>query len=306
MALVKANGVDIEVEEFGSRADPAILMIMGLAAQLTLWPKPMIDGLVAAGFRVVRFDNRDIGLSQKLHEKHAPSPALTMTAIRLLGVKAVAPYTLDDMAADAIGVMDALAIDRAHVVGASMGGMISQILAAKCAERVKSLVAIMSSTNHRRLPQADPAILRKLFGARARPRTRDELVDRIVEVWKVIGTVDGGNDPIEFRDKIAASVERCNYPAGVRRQIAAIVATGDLRHHARAIKAPTLVIHGSKDPLAPLAGGLDIAATVPGARMEIVEGMGHDLPPRHLKTITELIAGHARLAESLAARDRAA
>lgn len=306
MARTKANGVEIEFEEFGSRTDPAIVLVMGLAAQLTLWPKPMIDGLVGGGFRVVRFDNRDVGLSQKLHEKRAPSPAVTMAAIRLLGIRSVAPYALEDMAADTLGVMDALAIDRAHLVGASMGGMISQVLAARHVDRVKSLTAIMSSTNHRRLPQADPDILKKLFSARTRPRTHDELVDRIVDIWNVIGTSDGGNDPVEFRSKIAASVERCNYPAGVRRQIAAIVATGDIRPYAKSIKAPTLVIHGSADRLAPLPGGLDIAATVPGARMEIIDGMGHDLPPKHLRKITELVAEHARSAESLAARNRAA
>lgn len=306
MALVKANGIEIEVEEFGAKSDPAILLIMGLAAQLTFWPKPMVDALVDQGFRVVRFDNRDIGLSQKMHEARAPSPALTMTAIRMLGLKSLAPYTLLDMAADSVGVMDALGIDKAHVVGASMGGMISQVLAARHPGRVKSLTAIMSSTNHRRLPQADPAVIRKLFTTRVGVKTHDELIDRIVAFWGVIGTPDSGNDPIEFRNKIAASIERCNYPAGVRRQIAAIVATGDLRPFAKAVKAPTLVIHGSIDPLAPLPGGLDIAASVPGARMEIIDGMGHDLPPKHLTKITELVAGHARSAESLAAQSRAA
>jgi pimeloyl-ACP methyl ester carboxylesterase len=306
MPIVNANGIEIEVEEYGSRADPAILLIMGLAAQLTLWPKPMIDGLVSAGFRVIRFDNRDIGLSQKFHEKRAPSPALTMTAIRMLGLKSVAPYTLHDMAVDAVGVLDALDIPSAHVVGVSMGGMIGQLVAAKFPTRTRSFTAIMSSTNNRRLPQADPALLRQLFGARTRPRTHDELIDRIVALWNAIGTPDGGNDPAEFREKIAASVARCNYPSGVRRQIAAIVATGDLRPWTRKIAAPTLVIHGSLDPLAPPAGGRDIAANVKGARIEIIDGMGHDLPPKHVNRITELIADHARSAESQTAQTRAA
>ena len=305
MPLVKANGVDIEVEDYGSKSDPAIVLIMGLAAQLTLWPAPMVEGLVARGFRVVRFDNRDIGLSQKLHDRRAPSPALSMTAIRLLGLKAVAPYTLHDMAADTGGVLDSLDIGKAHVVGASMGGMIGQVFAATRPERVTSFTAIMSSTNHRKLPQADPAVVRQLFSTRVGVKTHEELIDRIVAFWNVIGTPDSGNDPKEFRDKIAASIERCNYPSGVRRQIAAILATGDLRPWAKKIKAPTLVIHGSYDPLAPLPGGLDIAASVPGARAEIIDGMGHDLPPRHIKQITELIAGHARSAES-AAQSRAA
>ncbi|MEQ1867376.1 MAG: alpha/beta fold hydrolase, partial [Micropepsaceae bacterium] len=247
MTLVKANSIEIEVEEFGRRSDPAIVLIMGLAAQLTLWPRPMVDALVGEGFRVVRFDNRDIGLSHKLHEMRAPSPALTMTAIRLFGLKSLAPYTLEDMAADAIGVFDALDIGAAHVVGASMGGMIGQVLAAKYASRVKSFTAIMSSTNHRKLPQADPAVVKQLFSTRIGAKTNDELIDRIVAFWNVIGTPDSGNDPQEFRDKIAASIERCNYPSGVRRQIAAIVATGDLRPWATNIKAPSLVILGSRD-----------------------------------------------------------
>lgn len=300
MPLVKANGLDIEVEDYGSKSDPAILLIMGLAAQLTLWPMPMVETLVGKGFRVIRFDNRDIGLSQKLHEKRAPSPALTMTAIRLLKLKSLAPYTLRDMAADSVGVLDALSIERAHVVGASMGGMIGQVLAARHPERVKSFTAIMSSTNHPKLKQADPAVLRQLFTTRVGAKTEDELIDRIVAFWNVIGTPDSGNDPAEFREKILASVKRCNYPSGVRRQIAAIVATGELRPYARKIKAPALVIHGSLDRLAPLPGGLDIAATIPGARAEIIDGMGHDLPPRHLKKITELIAAHTRAAESRA------
>ena len=306
MARVTANNIEIEVESFGKASDPAILLIMGLAAQLTHWPKPFIDALVADGYRVVRFDNRDVGLSQKLHAKRAMNPMLYAAASRLLGLSGLAPYTIEDMAADAVGVLDALEIEAAHVVGASMGGMIGQVMAANFPARVKSLTAIMSSTNNPKLTKADPKLLRNIFATRARPRTRDELIDRIVHIWDLIGTPDGGRDPKEFRAHIAATVDRCNYPAGVRRQASAIVATGDLRRFARKITAPSLVIHGALDPLAPLPGGLDIAANIPGAKLEIIDGMAHDLPPKYLPKITELIVDHVRSTEEDAAATRAA
>lgn len=306
MPLVKANGVNIEVEEFGRKSDPAVLLIMGLAAQLTHWPMAFIDALVAEGYRVIRFDNRDIGLSEKLHSKRALKPTTYLLAARVFGIRSLAPYTLHDMAADAAGVLDALQVDRAHVVGVSMGGMIGQLLAANHPERVKSFTAIMSSTNNPKLRQADPKIIREIFAARTRPHTRDEIVDRVVHIWGVIGTPDGGNDPKEFRERIAATVDRCNYPDGVRRQVAAIISTGDLRRWTKKIAAPSLVIHGSADPLAPMQGGLDIAATIAHAKMELIDGMGHDLPPKFLHRITDLIVGHLRAAEENPRAERAA
>jgi proline iminopeptidase len=297
MPLVKGNGIDIEVEEFGRKSDPAVLLIMGLAAQLTHWPTAFIDGLVDAGYRVIRFDNRDIGLSEKLHAKRALKPVTYMLAARLFGIRSLAPYTLHDMAADAAGVLDALEVDSAHIVGVSMGGMIGQLFTARYPDRAKSFTAIMSSTNNPKLRQADPAIIREIFAARTRPHTRDEIIDRVVHIWGVIGTPDGGNDPKEFRERIAATVDRCNYPAGVRRQIAAIISTGDLRRWTKKITAPSLVIHGTLDPLAPMHGGLDIAATIAHARMELIDGMGHDLPPKFLQRITDLIVAHLRAAE---------
>ena len=306
MALVKANGIEIEVEEFGKKSDPAVLLIMGLSAQLTLWPMAFIDALVERGFRVIRFDNRDIGLSQKMHEARALSPFFFIAAARLFGAQRLAPYTLHDMAADSVGVLDALGVDSAHVVGASMGGMIGQLLTASYPKRVRSFTAIMSSTNNPALPKTDPAVLKALFAKRPPAKSRDEIIDRSVEAWGVIGTKDGGNDPAAFRQRIAAAVDRCTYPAGVRRQVAAIVATGDLRRYTRTISTPTLVIHGSVDKLAPNAGGRDIAASIEGAKLEIIDGMGHDLPPKHLPQITELIADHLKSAEEKARKSRAA
>ena len=305
MAQIKANGIEIEFEDHGDPSDPAILLIMGLAAQLTHWPPAFIEALVAQGRRVIAFDNRDIGLTEKLHDKRAPKPAM-MALARLVGMKRIAPYTLKDMAADAAGVLDALEIDSAHVVGVSMGGMIGQVMSAEHADRVRSFTAIMSSTNNPKLPKADPAITREIFAARTRPRTRDELIDRTVGIWNMIGTKDGGHDPDLFRERIAAAVDRCTYPAGIRRQIAAIISTGDLRSFSKRISTPSLVIHGSADPLVPYQGGLDIAATIPGARVELIDGMGHDLPPVHLDRITELVAEHVASAEETAADEKAA
>lgn len=306
MAHVKANGIDIEVEDFGRKSDPAVLLIMGLSAQLTHWPMSLVDALVAAGYRVIRFDNRDIGLSQKLHEARAMSPFLFIAAAKLLGARSLAPYTLHDMAADTVGVLDALDIRAAHIVGASMGGMIGQLVAATYPARTLSFSAIMSSTNNPALPRADQKVLRALFAKRPPAKSRDEQIDRAVAMWGLIGTKNGGADPAEFRARIAANIDRCAYPPGVRRQTAAILATGDLRRFTTTISAPTLVIHGSDDPLAPNAGGRDIAANIDGARLEIIDGMGHDLPPKFLPKITELIVDHIGSAEEKARNARAA
>ncbi|MBI1394274.1 MAG: alpha/beta fold hydrolase [Alphaproteobacteria bacterium] len=306
MPLIKANGIDIEVETHGPKDGPAVLLIMGLAAQLTFWPRGMIERLAGEGYRVIAFDNRDIGLSEKLHAKRAPKPAAFAVLSRLPFARALAPYTLEDMAEDAVGVLDALGVEAAHVVGVSMGGMIGQILAADHPDRAKSLTAIMTSTNAASLPKANPKIVKEIFAVRTRPRTRDELIDRTIGLWGLIGTRDSGADPAEFRERIAASIDRCTYPAGIRRQIAAIIATGELRRYARRIEKSTLVIHGSADPLVPMQGGLDIAAHVKDARAEIIEDMGHDLPPKFLDRLNDLLIGHFRSVEADAARDAAA
>lgn len=292
MAKLVANGVEIEIEETGPASGDPVLLIMGLAAQLVHWPRAFVDSLANAGKRVIRMDNRDVGLSQKFHEKRSLSPLAVAALAPVIGLFRLAPYTLENMADDSVGVLDALGLDRAHLVGVSMGGMVGQVVAATAPARVSSLTAIMSNTNNPALPKADPEILNALFAPQAKAKSRDELVERALKRWDLIGSRDGGNDPLEFRSRIEFAIDRCEYPAGVRRQIAAIVATGDLRRFARKVTAPTLVIHGSKDPLAPPAGGKDIAANVPGARLEIIDGMGHDLPPKYLPKITELVLGH--------------
>ena len=292
MPLVVANGLKIEVEQHGNPSDPALLMVMGLGAQLVHWPPAMIEILVSAGYRVITFDNRDIGLSEQIAHARAPSPALMlMTGMVGLG-KAFAPYDLSDMAADTIGILDALDIDRAHLLGASMGGMIGQLTAARYGDRLLSFTSIMSSTNNRRLPRTDRAIVRAIIGARSTGLDRDEVIERTLGILAMIGTPDGGRTPAEARALITAAIDRSNYAEGVRRQIAAIVASGDLRRWARQINTPTLVVHGKVDPLTPYQGSVDIAQSVRGARLEIIEGMGHDLPPKYLDHVTGLVVEH--------------
>ncbi len=296
MAILEANGIKIEYEDHGHPQDPAIVLIMGLASQLVLWPQALIDELVGSGFRVVAFDNRDIGLSHKFHGRRTMHP-LFQIAGRFVGLNKLAPYTLHHMSDDTVGVLDALEIEQAHVVGASMGGMIGQLTAAQAPDRVKSLTAIMSTTGNPRLPQAKPEITRKMFMNRPTATDRDALIDASLQIWDLIGTPGDDESRRALRERLAHSFDRSYYPQGMRRQLAAILATGDFREHTRRIKAPTLVIHGSIDPLAPKEGGEDIARNVPGAKLKIVDGMAHDLPERFLPEISEHILEHVRAAE---------
>ena len=304
MPQVHANNLAIEVERHGDPAAPPVLFIMGLAAQLIFWPPAMIQALVNAGYQVITFDNRDIGLSEKLEHLSAPSPAFTMLS-SLVGLGSIlAPYTLRDMAKDTIGVLDALELDDAHLVGVSMGGMIGQVVSAVYGDRIRSFTSIMSSTNNRALPRANSDILKKIVEARTTARTKDDLVDRSVEILRMIGTRDSGRDPEALRQLVAEGVDRCSYPAGVRRQIAAIIASGDLRRYAKEIRVPSLVVHGDEDPLTNYKGSVDMAESIPGSRLEILEGMGHDLPPRYIDRINELVVEHVQVADE--DRDRTA
>jgi pimeloyl-ACP methyl ester carboxylesterase len=305
MPQAAANRLTLEYREEGPKDGPAIVMIMGLAAQMTFWPDALVANLADAGFRVVMFDNRDIGLSSKLHGRDAPHP-VTQVAARLVGIRNLAPYTLHDMVADTVGLLDALDIKRAHLVGVSMGGMIGQLMAGTHPGRVASLTSIMSGTLNPRLPGPSLRVVGPLFLSRPKDKSRDALIERAVAMWSLIRTEDPDDDHSELRTKIAGGFDRAYYPSGVRRQLAAIIATGDLRPHIRKITAPTLVIHGSKDPLAPLAGGRDSARNIPGARLEIIEGMAHDLPRKFLPRISRLIIDHAASASGKPSRPAAA
>jgi pimeloyl-ACP methyl ester carboxylesterase len=297
MAKLRCNGLKLEVEEYGEASDPPVLLIMGLAAQLTRWPDAFIQALLQQHFRVIAFDNRDVGLSEKITSQRASSPLLVALLGKLGMADLLAPYKLTDMARDAIGVLDALQIERAHVVGASMGGMIGQILCADNPQRVSSFTALMSSTNNPVLPKAQPRISWQVMTARPPSGSREELIDTTLRIWTLIGTTDSGRDPLEFRREVAAAIDRNSSPAGIRRQMAAIIASGDLRAWTRKISVPSLVVHGADDPLVPLANGLDIAANIKHARMAVIEGMGHDLPPKFLQVVVNHVLSHLRNAE---------
>ncbi len=287
-----AHGVDIDYRFDGPPDGPVILLIMGLAQQLTFWPDDFVAALNGGGFRTLRFDNRDIGHSQKFEGRRAPNPMVQLAA-RLAGMRGLAPYSLEDMARDTIGLLDALEIGKADVVGVSMGGMIAQVMAAKHPARVKGLAIIMSSTNNPRLPRARAEIARALMAPPANIATKEQALERAMYLWNLIGTKNSGAGEEELRARLAASYERSHYPAGARRQLAAIIETGDLRKDfTRKITAPALVIHGSDDPLAPPAGGVDIFKNIKGADLEIIEGMGHDIPKKFRARIAARIIAH--------------
>ena len=291
MPLASANGIQIEYETLGDPADPALLLIMGLGAQLTLWPVELVEALVAKRFYVIRFDNRDIGLSTKFDSAGLPDMmAIGMAA--MAGKPAPIPYTLTDMAADAVGLLDALGIAKAHVVGVSMGGMIAQLVAATWPGRVLSLTSIMSSTGNRALPPAQPNAIAVLNNRPLSAELPDALAYGVMAA-RTIGSPGYPASEERLRERIERDYRRSFYPVGAMRQMAAIIADGDRRERLKAITAPTLVIHGEDDPLVPLEGGRDTAASIAGAELRTIPGMGHDLPLELVDEIADAIAGVA-------------
>ena len=295
---VRANGIGIEVEDTGADGSqagrPAVLLIMGLGMQLVAWPPAMIDALVDAGYRVIRFDNRDIGLSQ--HLDHLPVPNLLWEGFKhRVGLPVRAPYGVHDMAADSLGVLDALGAARAHVVGVSMGGMVAQRVALAAPERVLSLTSIMSSTGARYLPGPKPHVLQALLG-RPRDFTEPAILEHYVNLFKVIGSPGYPMDDGPLRERILAGVRRSFHPAGTARQMAAIAADSRRADELARMKARTLVVHGIDDPLVPYACGVDTARRIPGAKLVGVPGMGHDLPPGVVARILEPLVPHLKLA----------
>lgn len=291
MASIQANGITIEYESFGAHDAPPILLIMGLGGQLTLWPVELCEALVAHGFRVIRYDNRDIGLSTKFDDAGVPDIAALMMA-SFTGKTPEVAYTLDDMAADAAGLLDALGIDRAHIVGASMGGMIAQNFAANYPERTLSLTSIMSTTGNPAIPPAKPEAMAVLTN---RPATADPeaLMAFLANAARVIGSPAYPASEERLMARICADLERSHSPTGYVRQMAAIIAAGDRRARLAAITAPTLVIHGDADPLVSIEGGRDTAASIKGAELKVIPGMGHDLPLELVETIADAVAGAA-------------
>ena len=292
---VIANQVHIEVEDSAPTAGagandlPVVLLIMGLGMQLVSWPPGFVRGLMNAGYRVIRFDNRDIGLSDKFDQLGVPN--LLWQGVKYkLGMNISAPYSLHDMARDAVGVLDALKIDQAHIVGVSMGGMVAQRVALLAPRRTLSLSSIMSSSGARGLPQAKPAITRLMLGRPA--NTLDAAINRSVRVFKAIGSPGFPIDDEDRRAAVTYSLKRSYHPSGVLRQMMAIVADDKRAAELANIAVPTLVVHGKADPLVPFACGQDTAQRIPGAKLVGIDGMGHDLPPGVVDRMLPLLTAH--------------
>jgi pimeloyl-ACP methyl ester carboxylesterase len=298
MANLPANGIQLEYETFGDRGAPPLLLVMGLGGQMLLWDDGFCEALAERGHFVVRFDNRDVGLSTKLDAAGVPNVLELMQRVAG-GQPASAPYTLDDMADDGAALLSALDLPSAHVCGASMGGMIAQTLAYRHPRRVRSLVSIMSSTGNPALPPAKPEAMAVLIAPP--PATREAAIEHGVHTWRVIGSPGFPFDEARIRSRTALLFDRSFHPAGVARQLAAILSHGNRAPRLAEVKAPTLVIHGAADPLVPLAGGEDTAAAIPGAELLVIEGMGHDLPPELWPRLVAAIAAHVERAEKAAA-----
>jgi pimeloyl-ACP methyl ester carboxylesterase len=275
VSFAKTNGIEIAYEEFGDHSAPAILLIMGLGVQLTGWREPFCERLASAGFWVLRYDNRDTGLSTKFPEGGEPNMGeLFQRAMR--GEPIEASYTLVDMASDGVGLLDALGIAQAHIVGASMGGMIAQIIAADHPDRTSGLVSIMSTSGRPGLPPGKPEAFRALMMPPA-DGARETVVEQIMLSRRTIGSPGFPEDEAILRRQVEASYDRCYYPQGMARQTAAILKSGSRVERLERIHVPSLVIHGVDDPLVPVEAGKDTAATIEGAELLLIEGMGHGL-----------------------------
>ncbi len=297
MPTVTANEIKLEYQLEGPGDGPVLLMVMGLASQLIAWPQPMLDGLHRAGIRTLRFDNRDVGLSQKMDHLRAPN-LVVQAVLAPLRLAPKPPYDLMDMAGDAVALLDALALPHVHVAGFSMGGMIAQLLAARHPDRVASLTALSTSTNNplRHGPRAD--VRRAMLTPQARTAEDSTLIERSTAFMRLISSQGLGQTEAKIRAEVSAQFYRNRSAAGQLRQMAAIIGTGDFTRQSRRITAPTLVIHGDADPLVNVAGARAVAAAVPGAKLQIMPSIGHDFPPDMLGHITTLMVDHIRSATS--------
>lgn len=292
MSSVQVNGITIEYEDTGS-GEP-LLLVQGLSGQLTDWPQPFVDLLLERGFRVIRADNRDAGLSSEIPGR--PPTVAEIVKAAVLRRPIHSEYLLRDMAADEVALLDHLGVERAHVVGQSMGGMIAQTIAIDYPSRVLSLTSIMSTTGHRSVGRPSAKLIRKI--ARREAPTRENAVDRAVELFREISGPTF--DEAEFRRLAKASVERSFRPEGTARQLAAILASGDRTEALQRLDVPTLVIHGLVDPLVRPSGGIATAKAVPGARLLMFPDMGHDLPPTRWVEMADAIAANAARATTAA------
>lgn len=292
----RVGDIELHYEDWGDPAHPAILLIMGLSAQMLLWPDNFCRLLVEQGFRVVRFDNRDIGLSTQVKARAPRMNELLRMARFSLGLKSPAPYSLYDMANDCIGLLDHLGIRQAHVVGASMGGMIAQILAGKHGARVRSLGIFFSSNNQALLPPPAPSALAPLMKGPGAGATREQLIAHSKKLMRTIGSPEFPNPDAELEAFASMLLERAYHPAGVKRQFMAVLSSGSLRALDKAVRVPTVVIHGADDILVRPACGRAIARAIPGAELHLIAGMGHDLPRVLWPQFVQLLTANMRKA----------
>ena len=292
MPQARANGIDIEYESFGRDGDPLILLIMGMAAQLIFWPESLCEGLARKGFRVVRFDNRDIGKSTHLSGRAAPDFRALLAEVAS-GRQPDVPYTLADMADDAVGLMDGLGVDRAHIAGSSMGGMIAQLVAINHPDRTKSLISMNSTTGRRDLPRGNSAAI-ALLSAPPRSSSREDLIEASILVQRTMLGPGFPASEADLRANAERRTDRAPYDAaGIARQWAAAVAAPPRNELLKTVHCPALVVHGDSDPLFPVATAKDTAQSIPGAELVIVPGMGHSFPesvvPVYLKQVGDFL-----------------
>jgi pimeloyl-ACP methyl ester carboxylesterase len=291
MPNLLANGIRIEFDTFGDPAQSPILLIQGLGVQMIYWDESFCRQLAERGHFVVRFDNRDIGLSQKFEEFGLPDIPGSIAAMNR-GEDINVPYTLNDMADDAVSLMGELGIEKAHYCGISMGGIIAQTIAGRYAERVLSLISIMSGSGDPKGHSPKPEIMQALLTPS--PATRDEYIEHNVNYWRLVGSPVFEYDEAWIRKRAGKAFDRSVYPYGKTRQMLAIISSGNRTERLKSIKAPSLIIHGSEDPLVPVEAGIDLARTIPGARLEIIDGMGHDIPEVAWSRIIGAIGEHTR------------
>ncbi|KKL80548.1 hypothetical protein LCGC14_2003660 [marine sediment metagenome] len=290
MPKVKANNIEIEYETFGNASDKPLLLVMGLGGQMIAWDEDLIQLLVDRGFYVIRFDNRDVGLSTKFEDAGELNMMQAFMAAQA-GEPVESPYSLEDMADDAVGVLDALNIEKAHICGASMGGMIVQIIAFRHHTRVLSLTSIMSTTGNPDLPSPSPEIT-QIFAAPA-PPGREGYIENSIKVGKLLYGKGFPYDEAKRREFAGKAYDRCFYPIGFGRQLLAIMSNGNRKPKLASIKVPTLVVHGGDDPLIPVEGGRDTHDAIPGSELIIIDGMGHSMPPETWIQITDAIKTNA-------------
>ena len=285
--IVTANQIKIAYESFGNRSDPAMLLLMGLGQQMIAWNDALCRMLAASGYWVIRFDNRDVGLSSKFNEAGVPKILALMQ-----GESIEVPYTLNDMASDAVGLLDVLGVSSAHLVGVSMGGMIAQLMAINHPKRVRTLTSIMSTTGDANLPPPKPEAAMLLFSPP--PDDRSAFIENMLNTWHILNGKVFHYDEDRWREYLGRVYDRGRNPTGFSRQLAAIYASSSRKDALKCVNVPTLVIHGDADPLVSVEAGRDTADSIPGAKLMIVEGMGHSLPQEVWQLVVEAIAEHAR------------